>query len=154
MFQLTPADTADSVVTLNSYRKRCFRSRFSFACGSPVYVTRVGDDHAFVCQCCSVLFPLVCSWLVCFVCEHQWSLRVNKGGYIQRAPSEFMYSVNMREREELSRCFLPGQPAQISLPPPPPSPRAPGLDALHSLCKQIYPDQSNPLTVTAIVKYW
>jgi len=65
-----------------------------------------------------------------------------------------MYGANMREREEFSRCFLPGQPTQVPLPPPPPSPRAPGLDALHSLCKQIYPDQSNPLTVTAIVKYW
>ncbi|XP_077263958.1 suppressor of fused [Temnothorax americanus] len=67
-----------------------------------------------------------------------------------------MYGANMREREEFSRCFLPGQPAQVSLPPPPPppSPRAPGLDALHSLCKQIYPDQSNPLTVTAVIKYW
>ncbi|XP_066582355.1 suppressor of fused homolog [Prorops nasuta] len=55
---------------------------------------------------------------------------------------------NMREREEFSRSFPPGQPIQS------PSARALGLDALHSLCKEIYPDQSNPLTVTAIVKYW
>ncbi|EZA62527.1 Suppressor of fused-like protein [Ooceraea biroi] len=56
----------------------------------------------------------------------------------------------MREHEEFSRCFPICQPIQA----PPPSPRAPGLDALHSLCKQIYPDQGNPLTVTAIVKHW
>ncbi|XP_076295954.1 suppressor of fused [Lasioglossum baleicum] len=55
---------------------------------------------------------------------------------------------NMREREEFCRSFPPGLPAQ------PPTTRAPGLDALHSRCKEIYPDQSNPLTVTAVVKYW
>lgn len=32
--------------------------------------------------------------------------------------------------------------------------RALGLDALHNVCKELYPDQSNPLTVTAIIKYW
>ncbi|XP_058795424.1 suppressor of fused homolog [Phymastichus coffea] len=31
---------------------------------------------------------------------------------------------------------------------------APGLEAIHNACKELYPDQSNPLTVTAIVKYW
>ncbi|XP_034948202.1 suppressor of fused homolog [Chelonus insularis] len=53
----------------------------------------------------------------------------------------------MREREEFS-----------SLPPIPsteaPLSRALGLEALHNVCKEIYPDQSNPLTVTAIIKYW
>ncbi|XP_012283229.1 suppressor of fused homolog [Orussus abietinus] len=58
-----------------------------------------------------------------------------------------MYA-NMREREEFARSFPPGHPSQA------PSPRALGLDALHGLCKEIYPDQGNPLTVTAIVKYW
>ncbi|XP_020281845.1 suppressor of fused homolog isoform X2 [Pseudomyrmex gracilis] len=61
-----------------------------------------------------------------------------------------MYGTNMRECEEFARCFPPGQPVQAS----PPSLQAPGLDALHRLCKQIYPDQSNPLTVTAVLKYW
>ncbi|XP_003401432.1 suppressor of fused homolog [Bombus affinis] len=55
---------------------------------------------------------------------------------------------NMREREEFCRSFPPGQPIQA------PTARALGLDALHNLCKEIYPDQSNPLTVTAVVKYW
>ncbi|XP_015592107.1 suppressor of fused homolog [Cephus cinctus] len=55
---------------------------------------------------------------------------------------------NMREREEFARRFPPGQPNYG------PSSRALGLDALHALCKEIYPDQGNPLTVTAIVKYW
>lgn len=64
--------------------------------------------------------------------------------------TEFMYGTNMREREEFSRCFMLNQPSQTV----PPLSRAPGLDALHSLCKQIYPDQINPLTVTAVVKYW
>ena len=30
----------------------------------------------------------------------------------------------------------------------------PGLEALFSICKQLYPDQPNPLQVTAFVKYW
>lgn len=32
--------------------------------------------------------------------------------------------------------------------------RPPGLQALHDLLRQIYPDQINPLTITTIVKYW
>lgn len=32
--------------------------------------------------------------------------------------------------------------------------RALGLDAVHNLCKELYPQQGNPLTVTAVVKYW
>lgn len=31
---------------------------------------------------------------------------------------------------------------------------APGLEAVHNVCKELYPEQINPLTVTAIVKYW
>ncbi|XP_049804472.1 suppressor of fused homolog [Schistocerca nitens] len=34
----------------------------------------------------------------------------------------------------------------------PPTPA--GLDAIYSLCRKIYPDQVNPLQVTALVKYW
>lgn len=34
----------------------------------------------------------------------------------------------------------------------PPTP--PGLESLYSLCRRIYPDQGNPLQVTAVVKYW
>jgi hypothetical protein len=34
----------------------------------------------------------------------------------------------------------------------PPTPL--GLEALYSLCRRIYPDQMNPLQVTALVKYW
>ncbi|KAJ1521235.1 hypothetical protein ONE63_002920 [Megalurothrips usitatus] len=30
----------------------------------------------------------------------------------------------------------------------------PGLDALFSLCRRVYPNQPNPLQVTALVKYW
>jgi hypothetical protein len=48
-----------------------------------------------------------------------------------------MYGGSMREREELG-----------------PAARALGLDALHALCRDVYPEQGNPLTVTAIVKYW
>ena len=29
-----------------------------------------------------------------------------------------------------------------------------GLEALFSACRQIYPDQPNPLQVTALVKFW
>ncbi|XP_063988966.1 suppressor of fused homolog [Diachasmimorpha longicaudata] len=54
---------------------------------------------------------------------------------------------NMRE-EEFSRNVPPVNNNEV------PSPRALGLDALHSVCKEIYPNQLNPLTVTAIIKYW
>ncbi|KAK3698679.1 hypothetical protein RRG08_046181 [Elysia crispata] len=30
----------------------------------------------------------------------------------------------------------------------------PGLDAIYSACRRLYPDQPNPLQVTALVKYW
>ncbi|XP_068746671.1 suppressor of fused homolog [Montipora capricornis] len=36
--------------------------------------------------------------------------------------------------------------------PAPPTPR--GLEAIYSTLRQIYPDQPNPLQVTALVKYW
>lgn len=79
------------------------------------------------------------------------SERVNKARICRATSVDFwMYGTNMRECEEFARCFPPGQPVQAS----PPSLQAPGLDALHRLCKQIYPDQSNPLTVTAVLKYW
>lgn len=29
-----------------------------------------------------------------------------------------------------------------------------GLEALFNACRQLYPDQPNPLQVTALVKYW
>lgn len=29
-----------------------------------------------------------------------------------------------------------------------------GLEALYATCRTIYPDQPNPLQVTALVKYW
>jgi suppressor of fused-like protein len=40
----------------------------------------------------------------------------------------------------------------ISMTAFPPTPL--GLEALYSLCRRIYPDQMNPLQVTALVKYW
>ena len=30
----------------------------------------------------------------------------------------------------------------------------PGLEAIYKACRRIYPDQPNPLQVTALVKYW
>jgi len=36
----------------------------------------------------------------------------------------------------------------LSVTPPP------GLQAIYSECSRIYPDQPNPLQVTAVVKYW
>ena len=54
----------------------------------------------------------------------------------------------MRERGDFPQSFTHNQSIQS------PSHRALGLDALHTLCKEIYPNQGNPLTVTAIVKYW
>lgn len=34
----------------------------------------------------------------------------------------------------------------------PPTPA--GLESLYTLCRKIYPDQVNPLQVTALLKYW
>ena len=36
----------------------------------------------------------------------------------------------------------------------PPLSRPLGLDALHAACRALYPNQANPLQVTALVKYW
>ncbi|XP_017772156.1 PREDICTED: suppressor of fused homolog isoform X1 [Nicrophorus vespilloides] len=44
---------------------------------------------------------------------------------------------------------LPQGPPINMLPPTPP-----GLEALYTLCRKIYPDQVNPLQVTALLKYW
>ncbi|XP_065156532.1 suppressor of fused homolog [Atheta coriaria] len=44
---------------------------------------------------------------------------------------------------------LPQGPPMNILPPTPA-----GLEALYTLCRKIYPDQVNPLQVTALLKYW
>ncbi|KAI4458145.1 suppressor of fused [Holotrichia oblita] len=44
---------------------------------------------------------------------------------------------------------LPQAPPLNILPPTPA-----GLESLYSLCRKIYPDQVNPLQVTALLKYW
>nr|CAD7589165.1 unnamed protein product [Timema genevievae] len=43
-----------------------------------------------------------------------------------------------------------GRSLPITMYPPTPL----GLESLYSLCRRIYPDQSNPLQVSALVKYW
>lgn len=59
---------------------------------------------------------------------------------------------------ELRPSGAPGPAA-----PPAPGPAAPpafaslfppGLHAIYGECRRLYPDQPNPLQVTAIVKYW
>nr|XP_017532747.2 suppressor of fused homolog [Manis javanica] len=59
---------------------------------------------------------------------------------------------------ELRPSGAPGPAA-----PPAPGPTAPpafaslfppGLHAIYGECRRLYPDQPNPLQVTAIVKYW
>lgn len=32
--------------------------------------------------------------------------------------------------------------------------QAPGLDAIYKACRNIYPNQLNPLQIAALVKYW
>lgn len=48
-------------------------------------------------------------------------------------------------------------PVLLHGPPPPPMsilpPTPAGLESLYSLCRKIYPDQVNPLQVTALLKY-
>lgn len=50
--------------------------------------------------------------------------------------------------EGASATLQSGPPMNI-LPPTPA-----GLEALYALCRKIYPDQVNPLQVTALLKYW
>lgn len=44
---------------------------------------------------------------------------------------------------------LPSGPP-MNIRPPTPA----GLEALYTLCRKIYPDQINPLQVTALLKFW
>lgn len=44
---------------------------------------------------------------------------------------------------------LPHGPPINILPPTPA-----GLESLYALCRKVYPDQANPLQVTALLKYW
>lgn len=37
---------------------------------------------------------------------------------------------------------------------PPIPPIIPGLQSLYNTCQQLYPDQPNPLQVTAVTKFW
>ncbi|KAH9524830.1 hypothetical protein Btru_027983 [Bulinus truncatus] len=50
----------------------------------------------------------------------------------------------MDDRERVSSVYTPGN---IPITPP-------GLEAIYSACRRLYPDQPNPLQVTALVKYW
>lgn len=45
---------------------------------------------------------------------------------------------------------LTHHPPPINMLPPTPA----GLETLYNLCRKIYPDQVNPLQVTALLKYW
>lgn len=40
------------------------------------------------------------------------------------------------------------------LPPAPVNPTFPGLQSLYNTCQQLYPNQPNPLQVTAVQKFW
>ena len=31
---------------------------------------------------------------------------------------------------------------------------APGLEAIYKTCREVYPNQPNPLQIAAVVKYW
>ena len=44
----------------------------------------------------------------------------------------------------------PQPPSFKNMVPNPP----PGLSSIYQACKSIYPDQANPLQVTAVIKYW
>ncbi|XP_039263815.2 suppressor of fused homolog [Styela clava] len=48
-----------------------------------------------------------------------------------------------------TRGIIPPIPTRASAPTPPP-----GLDAIYQACKKVYPEQPNPLQVTAVMKYW
>ena len=50
--------------------------------------------------------------------------------------------------ERLSTRY-PHPPPKTMVPTPPP-----GFSAIYQACKEVYPDQANPLQVTAVIKYW
>lgn len=55
------------------------------------------------------------------------------------------YFQNMEDRESIYSSSY----SQSSIPITPP-----GLEAIYNACRRQYPEQPNPLQVTALVKYW
>ncbi|XP_064631049.1 suppressor of fused homolog isoform X2 [Lineus longissimus] len=51
----------------------------------------------------------------------------------------------MEEREGILAQTFPQMPVSVT---------PPGLEAIYSACRRLYPDQVNPLQVTAVMKYW
>ena len=53
--------------------------------------------------------------------------------------------------EKLNSSRIPHPPSSLKtmVPNPPP-----GLGAIYQACRNVYPDQQNPLQVTAVFKYW
>ena len=54
-----------------------------------------------------------------------------------------------RDRERLTSGYSSNSNTNNNVPITPP-----GLEAIYSACRRLYPDQPNPLQVTALVKYW
>lgn len=69
--------------------------------------------------------------------------------------SDKLLHFTWREPEELIREAIIMSAGYCGIPMPAPSVPTPrGLEAIYSTLRQIYPDQPNPLQVTALVKYW
>ncbi|OTF73394.1 hypothetical protein BLA29_015144, partial [Euroglyphus maynei] len=67
-------------------------------------------------------------------------------------------SVNGQLPISLATTTTTRPPLPQQLPPPPPTTMVPMippvLQALYNYCARIYPDQPNPLQVSAVVKFW
>ena len=65
------------------------------------------------------------------------------------SPNEFITAANGQSPMSLITRPPPPQPSTVMVPMIPP-----GLQALYNCCARIYPDQPNPLQVTAVIKFW
>ena len=67
------------------------------------------------------------------------------------SPNELIMAstVNGNGQSPMSLMTRPPPPSTVMVPMIPP-----GLQALYNCCARIYPDQPNPLQVTAVIKFW
>lgn len=64
---------------------------------------------------------------------------------IRRAQIPVAGSAKMVDRESIYSANFPHTNVPVT---------PPGLEAIYTACRRLYPDQPNPLQVTALVKYW
>lgn len=74
----------------------------------------------------------------------RWAAKDSRAYVVVKETNWFIRSFGMDEVRPTSGAQAHGM---VPLFPP-------GLQAIYGECRRLYPDQANPLQVTAIVKYW